>query len=157
MMVYPSHVEVFMAISVANPVSARNQISGRVSDIQSGSAMSVVTIAAHGQQLISAITNQAVQELGLKPNDSVLALIKSTETLLMKGNASSVKISARNKITGRVTEIQKGNAMGSVTINTESGKLTSAITRQAIDEMEMQIGEQVTALIKATEVVLQKA
>jgi molybdopterin-binding protein len=36
-------------------------------------------------------------------------------------------------------------------------KLTSAITRQAIDELQLSNGDAVTAVFKATEVVLQKA
>ena len=51
-----------MVTSVGNPVSARNQLSGKVTGIQKGAAMSVVTVSAHGQQLISAITNQAVED-----------------------------------------------------------------------------------------------
>lgn len=137
--------------------SARNQMSGKVTDIQSGTAMSVVTIAGDGQQLTSVITNQAVRELGLKKNDSVVALVKSTETMLVKGEMTGIKISARNKIHGRVTGIEKGNAMASITIDGGSLKLTSTITRQAIDELQLSNGDAVTAIFKATEVMLQKA
>jgi molybdate transport system regulatory protein len=146
-----------MATGLTSPVSARNQISGKVTDIQSGTAMSVVTVAGDGQQLLSAITNQAIEELALKKNDSVVALIKSTETMLIKGEMPGTKISARNKIHGRVTGIQKGNAMASVTIDSGSFKLTSAVTRQAVDELQLANGDAVTAVFKATEVVLHKA
>ena len=142
--------------TVTMPVSARNQISGRVVAIQSGSAMSVVTIMANGQEIISAITNLEVKEMGLKTNDSVLALIKSTDTMLLKGDVENINISANNKLSGRISDIHKGIAMGSVTINTESGKFTSAITRHAIDELGIQNGEPVTAIFNATEVLLQK-
>jgi molybdate transport system regulatory protein len=145
-----------MATVVINPISARNQISGKVSEIESGSAMSVVTIAAHGQRFVSAITTAAVKELGLKTNDPVFAVIKSTDTVLMKGDAGNVQISARNTLNGRVSDIRKGEAMGCITVNTESGKLTATITRQAIEDMQIQDGEQVTAVFNATEVLLQK-
>lgn len=62
-----------MATGTMNQVSARNQINGTVSDVQSGAAMSVVMVSANGQQIVSAITNQALKELGLKKNDSVVA------------------------------------------------------------------------------------
>lgn len=146
-----------MTTSVSSAVSARNQISGRISSIQSGAAMSVVTIFADGQQIISAITNHAVHDLGLKTNDPVLALVKSTDTMLAKGDAADMMISARNRVSGRVTDIQKGGAMACVTIDAGNWKLTSAITRQAIDELQIENGEQVTAIFKATEVLLQKA
>ena len=140
-----------------NQVSARNQISGTVSEVETGTAMSVVTISANGQQIVSAITNQAAQELGLKKNDSVIALVKAKEAILLKGDAGSMKVSARNRFKGRVTEISKGPAMASVTLDAGQLKLTAAITRQAIDDLQLAQGDQVTALFKATEVILQKA
>jgi molybdate transport system regulatory protein len=146
-----------MATAVMNSVSARNQISGTIADIQAGTAMTIVTVSANGQTIVSAITNQAVQELGLKKNDSVVALVKSTEAIIAKGDAGAMKVSARNKVAGRITDIQKGSAMGSVMIDAGQLKITSAITRQAIDELQLTQGDQVTAFFKATEVILQKA
>ena len=146
-----------MATGVASPISARNQIAGKVMNIQSGSAMSVITISGHEHQLVSAITNEAVKDLGLKKDDSVVALIKSTETLLLKGDLGGAKISARNKISGRVAGLQKGNAMASLAIDAGALRLTSAVTRQAIDDLQLSNGDAVTALFKATEVILQKA
>jgi len=146
-----------MTTSVMNQISARNQISGRVADIQAGQAMSIVTVSADGHTIVSAITNQAVHELGLKKNDSVVALVKSTEAMIAKGEAGAMKVSARNKIAGRIADVQRGAAMGSVTIDVGRWKLTAAITRQAIDDLQLTNGDQVTAFFKATEVMLQKA
>jgi molybdate transport system regulatory protein len=146
-----------MTVGLTSPVSARNQIAGKVTNIESGTAMSVITISGNEQQLVSAITNEAVKELGLKKDDSVIALIKSTETMLVKGELAGGKISVRNKISGRVAGIQKGNAMASVTIDAGALRLTSAVTRQAIDDLQLANGDAVTALFKATEVLIQKA
>ena len=146
-----------MATSVMNSISARNQISGRVTEIQSGPAMTVVTVAADGHTIVSAITSHAAKELGLKKNDSVVALVKSTETIIAKGDAGAMKISARNKVSGRVTDIQKGAAMASVTINAGQWNITSAVTRHAVDELQLTQGDQITVLFKSTEVMLQKA
>ena len=146
-----------MTTGVMNQISARNQISGQVADIQSGKAMSIVTISADGHTITSAITNQAVQELGLKKNDSVIALVKSTEAMIAKGDAGAMKVSARNKVAGRITDVQKGAAMGSVIIDVGRWKMTAAITRHAIEDLQLENGDQVTAFFKATEVMLQKA
>jgi molybdate transport system regulatory protein len=145
-----------MATTVSSAISARNQISGTVANIRSGAAMSLVSVVADRLEVTAAITNQAVQELGLQTNDSVLALVKSTEVLLMTGDTANIKISARNKVSGQITDIQRGSAMGSVTIDVGSMKLTSAITRQAIDELQLEPGQPVTAVFKATEVMLVK-
>ena len=71
-----------MATAVTNQTSSRKRISGRVAEIKSGEAMSIVTINAGDHSLVSAITNQSARELGLKVNDPVIALVKSTEAEL---------------------------------------------------------------------------
>ena len=146
-----------MATEIANQVSARNQISGTIADIQRGVAMSVVTVSAQGHTITSAITNQAVQELGLRQHDAVIALVKATEGIITKGDAGAMKISARNKVSGRITQIDKGAAMAAVTLDAQNWKLTTAITRQAVDDLQLAPGDQVTARFKSTEVLLQKA
>jgi len=65
-------------------ISARNQIKGRVTNIQSGKAMTFVTIQADGMQLASAITNDGAHDLKLKQNDQVTAIVKATEVILAK-------------------------------------------------------------------------
>jgi molybdate transport system regulatory protein len=146
-----------MTTGIANNVSARNQISGTIANIQKGTAMSVVTVSANGHTITSAITNGAVEDLGLKKNDSVVALVKATEAIIAKGDAGAMKVSARNKISGRVTDIRKGPAMASVAVDAGELKLTTAITSQAVDDLQLKQGDQVTTLFKATEVMLQKA
>jgi molybdate transport system regulatory protein len=146
-----------MPTGIANQISARNQISGTIADIKEGAAMSVITVSANGHTIMSAITNQAVQELGLRQHDGVIALIKATEGIITKGDAGAMKISARNKVSGRITRIDKGPAMAAVSLDANNWKLTTAITRQAADDLQLAQGDQVTALFKATEVLLQKA
>lgn len=65
-------------------ISGRNKLAGTVKDIKSGAVMSQVTLDVNGQQVISAITNDSVVELGLKTGDNATALIKSTDVMLMK-------------------------------------------------------------------------
>jgi len=141
-------------------ISARNHISGRVSTIQSEAGMSVVTVKANGpEQLISALTSQAVRELRLKENDSVVAFVKATEIGVVKGDGfdtAMLGFGVRNRLGGHVVDIQKGNAMDCLTIVVGNWKLTSAMTQQALDELHLKTGEPITAIFKATDVQLQK-
>jgi molybdate transport system regulatory protein len=146
-----------MATGIANQVSARNQISGTVADIHKGAAMSVVTVSAQGHTITSAITNQALEDLGLRQHDAVIAFVKATEGIIAKGDAGAMKISARNKVSGRISRVDKGAAMATVTVDAQQWKVTTAITRQAADDLQLAPGDQVTALFKSTEVLLQKA
>ncbi len=137
-------------------ISARNKVPGQVTDIHAGEVMSLVTIQAGEHRLVASVTNEGVKELQLKAKDQVTAVVKSTEVMLIKGDVGSLKISARNKLKGQVTSVQKGEAMGLVTVNVGSLHFGAAITRQAIDEMNLTQGDAVTVVIKATEVILMK-
>lgn len=146
-----------MATTMTTQISARNQIRGTVGELKAGQAMTIVHINADGQRLVSAITNESVQELGLKSGDAVIALVKSTDTMLMKGDVAQAKISARNRLAGQVASVQKGNAIAYVAFKVGSLQLGASITREALDELQINNGDRITAVIKATEVMLQKA
>lgn len=137
-------------------ISARNKVQGQVTDIHAGEVMSLVTIQAGDHRFVSSVTNEGVKELQLKPNDTVTAVVKSTEVMLLKGESGSLKISARNKLKGQVASVQKGEAMGLVTVTVGALHFGAAITRQAVDEMQLAVGDTVTVVVKATEVILMK-
>jgi molybdate transport system regulatory protein len=137
-------------------ISARNKVQGQVTDIHAGEVMSLVTIQAGDHRLVASVTNEGVKELQLKPKDTVTAVVKSTEVMLIKGESGGLKLSARNKLKGQVASVQKGEAMGLVTVSVGALHLGAAITREAIDEIGLSEGDSVTVVIKATEVMLLK-
>jgi molybdopterin-binding protein len=67
------------------------------------------------------------------------------------------KLSARNQIRGKITKVKKGDVVGSVEVElTMPAKITSVITSDSIEEMNLKIGDEVQAVIKATEVMISK-
>ena len=74
--------EVSLATAPVTGVSIRHQLPGTVTDVASGGAMARVKVQIAGGELTSAITNDAVTELGLSAGAEVVALIKSTEVSL---------------------------------------------------------------------------
>jgi molybdopterin-binding protein len=64
-------------------ISARNQLRGTVEEIVLGVITAKVSVRVGDHLIESVITLQSVQEMGLKKGDTVTALIKSTEVLLM--------------------------------------------------------------------------
>ncbi|WP_242032012.1 TOBE domain-containing protein [Microcoleus sp. FACHB-672] len=71
--------------------------------------------------------------------------------------AVTIKISGRNQLTGRVTDIQLGDIMAEVTIQVGDNLIDAVITRRSAENLKIAIGDEVTALIKATEVMVIKA
>jgi molybdate transport system regulatory protein len=74
--------EVSLATGPVDGVSIRNRLPGMVTEVASGGAMARVKVRIAGGELTSAITKDAVTELGLSAGSPVVALIKSTEVSL---------------------------------------------------------------------------
>jgi len=66
-------------------LSARNQIKGRVIVVKLGQTTAHVQIdVGNGVVVTSSITNEAVDELGLKAGDAVTAVIKASDVMVAK-------------------------------------------------------------------------
>jgi molybdopterin-binding protein len=66
-------------------------------------------------------------------------------------------LSARNRMKGIVKEIAKGEVATTVKIEvTEPTIITSMITKEAVEELDLKEGDKVEAVIKATEVMVAK-
>jgi molybdopterin-binding protein len=66
------------------PLSARNQLEGKVSEIKLGEIMAHVTVKIGKSHIESVITRRSADELALKKGDKVKVVIKSTEVMLQK-------------------------------------------------------------------------
>lgn len=66
------------------PISARNQIKGKVLTVTLGDIMAHVVVQIGKSQIESVITRLSAEELRLKKGDKVKVVIKSTEVMLQK-------------------------------------------------------------------------
>lgn len=64
------------------------------------------------------------------------------------------KISGRNQLVGRVTEIKISGLMAQVSLSIGGQHITSIITADAVREMRLKVGETAAALVKSTEVMI---
>ena len=63
--------------------SARNQLKGKIVEVKKGATTAHVRLEiAPGQIVTAAITNEAVDELGLKSGDAAIALIKASNVMI---------------------------------------------------------------------------
>jgi len=68
-----------------------------------------------------------------------------------------MRLSARNQLPGTVTSITEGTAIANVELDVNGQRLVASITVEAVRELGLQEGRQVTAVIKASEVILATA
>ena len=66
-------------------LSARNQLTGKVVVVTKGQTTAHVQIdVGHGVVITSSITNEAVDDLGLKVGDQAVAIVKASDVLIGK-------------------------------------------------------------------------
>jgi molybdopterin-binding protein len=65
-----------------------------------------------------------------------------------------VKLSARNQLSGTVVEIRRGEAIANVVLDVAGQRLVASITVEAVDELGLSEGSDVTAVVKASDVML---
>ncbi len=66
-------------------LSARNQIQGRIVELRKGATTAHVQIETAGKlRIMASITNEAVEDLGLKVGDDAIAVIKASDVMVAK-------------------------------------------------------------------------
>ncbi len=64
------------------------------------------------------------------------------------------KMSTRNRLPGTITEVVKGEAAARVSMQVGDNHMVALITRESADELGLESGKQVVALVKATDVMV---
>jgi molybdopterin-binding protein len=65
-----------------------------------------------------------------------------------------MKISARNRLKGKITEVKKGTTTAHVRIDVGGQIVTASITNEAVDELKLKRGQSAYAVIKASDVMV---
>ena len=65
-----------------------------------------------------------------------------------------VKISARNRLKGKITEVKKGATTAHVRLDVNGTTVTASITNEAVDELGLKVGQTAYAIIKASDVMV---
>jgi molybdopterin-binding protein len=65
-----------------------------------------------------------------------------------------MKLSARNQLAGTVTEIHRGEAIANVVLDVAGQRLVASITVEAVQELGLEPGKRVAAIVKASDVIV---
>ena len=65
-----------------------------------------------------------------------------------------MRLSARNQLRGRITDITEGEAIANVALEVAGQRLVASITVEAVRDLGLKAGDEVTAVIKASDVML---
>jgi len=65
-------------------------------------------------------------------------------------------LSARNHLKGKIDEIENGDVLTHITVRVGDSVIESVITKRSAQEMALKVGDSVTAVVKATAVMIAK-
>ena len=140
--------------AITMKTSARNQLRGIVKAVRRGAVNAdVILDLGGGLEIFANITNDAVDDLDLKPGRNAVALIKASFVMLSPDE--NLRVSARNQLRGTIATIMRGSVNGEVKIQLPFGRmLTAIVTIEALDQLGLVEGAACSALIKSSHVLI---
>lgn len=134
-------------------ISARNQLKGKIEEIERGAVNAAVVLRTPGGERVTAtISKASVDELELAPGKDAVAVVKATEVMIGIGE---MKLSARNQLEGEIVKIEEGAVNAIVTLELSGGgAIASTISMAAVKELGLAAGMKAKAVIKATSVMI---
>ena len=130
-----------------------NKFNGYIKEIQVNGDLSLISIHVSEEinlQTIVIETPETANYLGI--NNPVKILFKETEVIIGKG--SNIPISVPNKISGIIKKIKIGTLLSHVNIDTPIGEISSIISTQSINQLDLKTEDLVVAMVKLNEVMI---
>ena len=100
------------------------------------------------------VTSASCEDMRLSVGDTIYVLVKGTDIMLAK--SFSGMLSARNRAMGIVRQIIQGDVLSKVFVESQGDMLHAFITNTSLKEMNIREGDEVTAIVKSTELILSK-
>jgi len=131
-----------------------SKVSGTITKVVKGHIHANVQILWKSIPLSVVITSASCEDMHLSEGDSITVLIKGTDVMLAK--SFSGMISARNRVSGIVKQIIEGDVVSKVFVESQGEMLHAIITNTSLKEMDVREGNEITAIVKSTELILYK-
>lgn len=131
-----------------------NKLPGRISRIESSGDLSLVEVDLGGDVLTSLVLDTPETAPHLVPGAAVAALFKETEVILARVDPGT--ISLRNRLACTVRSQEPGRLVTHFRLEYRGRILHALITTQSAQDMGLKDGDSVLALVKSTEVSLER-
>ena len=129
-----------------------NRITAIITNTQSSGSVTMVDLAVGDCQLSALMVEASELPAWLCKGNTVSVVFKETEVSIAKDFTG--KISMRNQIECIIKSIERGQLMSIITMESKHFDVQSAITTRSVDQLQLEVGDRVTALIKANELSL---
>jgi molybdate transport system regulatory protein len=129
-----------------------NRIEVTIKQVMNSGGIIMVDMEAAGLTMTALLIDAPHNPDWLKQGNLIYAVFKETEVSIAKD--FSGKISLRNKIPCRVSQVERGELMSIIHMTFMDYQIQSAITTRSVDMLDLKKDDEVTAMIKANEITL---
>jgi molybdate transport system regulatory protein len=129
-----------------------NKLRGRITGIESNDHVSLVDVDVTGDSFTATLLETPEDSPYLAVGKQVDVLFKETEVSLAKGLAGL--ISLRNRVNATVKMVRSGVILSEVVLDYRGQRISSIITTRSIARLDIKVGDEVEAMVKANEVTL---
>ncbi len=135
--------------------SARNQLAGTVSALQTGAVNDEVELTLPGgQRVVAIVTHESAASLGLAVGVKAFALVKASSVIVV-ADLGTARLSARNQFSGQVASLQPGAVNAEVVIDVGGGvSIVAIVTQDSAKSLGLQAGSPASAIFKASSVIV---
>jgi len=129
-----------------------NQLRGRVVGVECSGHISLVDVEIGGDVFTATVLESVDSADYMKVGAEVSLMFKETEVSLAK-NLSGL-ITLRNRFRVIVRSIQRGAVLSAVELDYRGHPLSSVVTTRGVERLQLAVGDEVEALVKANEMML---
>ena len=131
-----------------------NRLQGVIKEVITEGALSIVRIESKDTIFSSIVIDTPQTNTDLQVGRNISVIFKESEVIIGKGDVTS--ISLRNKLKGTILKIDMGHLLSRLSIKTSAGIISSVITTNAVENLNLSIKDEVWAMIKTNEVMISK-
>jgi molybdate transport system regulatory protein len=133
-----------------------NSFQGHIEKVETHGKLSIVSIEmGFGIILKAIVIDDILSAPHLEKGRKIQVMFKETEVIL-SSELSSVNVSIENRIQGRVSEIEKGQLLSRVKIDSPIGAIISVISTEALINLKLNANTEILAMVKLNEIILSK-
>jgi molybdate transport system regulatory protein len=136
--------------------SARNQFTGRLTHIRWGTALCEVELQlTGGERIVCMVSSDRAITLRLQLGGVAFALISPTSVIVTTDRTDGFRLSARNQLSGSIKQLRTGVENTEVFIALKGADtLLAIVTNESARELELAEGKVVSAIFRASSVIL---
>lgn len=129
-----------------------NKLEGTIENITTSESLSIIYVKVNDLKITAIVIDTPETNNLLKIGNTLNVVFKETEVIIGKGIHHQISI--QNKFIGIISAVESKELLSKISISTSVGTINSIITANAVKQLELNIGSEVTAMIKTNEILL---